>query len=218
MARPVLPKGKVPRATQAEQNAAEVIRNASRGPYGRARRRAPSRSGRRPSTGCRRRGDGRSGLSVAVVPEVTVRNVPLPECSWMPVPFGMNQLNQLNRPNRLDQVNRWGSLVLTGGRPVRLRLARLYHMRESAEPHRGLAHAAHDRRRCPGSPARAFVLTGWDAVGTLRPCAWGVPGLLCVSINRMRAGSATAIHAFPCLRGAPPDPTHPTAWVGKVPG
>lgn len=33
----------------------------------------------------------------------------------------------------------------------------------------------------------AVVLTEVDALGTLRPCAWGVPGLLCVSSAAQRA-------------------------------
>ena len=46
----------------------------------------------------------------------------------------------------------------------------------------------------------AFVLTQVDEVGTLRPCAWGVPGLRCVPTSAARAsGPATAICASPAF-------------------
>ena len=48
---------------------------------------------------------------------------------------------------------------------------------------------------------RAFVLTGVGAVGTLRPCAWGVPWPSCVPSNRTGAVSmATAICALSASR------------------
>lgn len=41
--------------------------------------------------------------------------------------------------------------------------------------------------RAAPSSWTAFVLTGVREVGTLRPCAWGVPGLVCVSSTAWRA-------------------------------
>ncbi len=67
--------------------------------------------------------------------------------------------------------------------------------------------------------AVAFVLTGVHAIGTLRPCAWGVPGLLCVSSTARAASKGHRnLCSFPPRGGGPPDSTHPTAWVGEVPG
>lgn len=67
--------------------------------------------------------------------------------------------------------------------PHRL-LAHAHRVRASEGLRSGLGRAATGLRVLRAVGAGAFVLTGVDAVGTLRPCAWGVPGLLCVSINR----------------------------------
>ncbi len=67
--------------------------------------------------------------------------------------------------------------------------------------------------------AGAFVLTDVRTVGTLRPCAWGVPGLACVSSAAVRVRQRPPQSAsVAALRGRPQYSTHPTAWVGNVPG
>lgn len=65
---------------------------------------------------------------------------------------------------------------------------------------------------------RPFVLTAANAIGTLRPCAWGVPWpRACLPPHRGRMwpphfASPTASRAELAVS------THPTAWVGGVPG
>lgn len=70
------------------------------------------------------------------------------------------------------------------------------------------------------SPARAFVLTAANAIGTLRPCAWGVPWPSCVPSDRngSRYRPPQICASFCTCGGSPRDSTHPTAWVGDVPG
>lgn len=69
------------------------------------------------------------------------------------------------------------------------------------------------------SPWTAFVLTEVREVGTLRPCAWGVPWLACVPSNRKASRNRPPQSApFPPRGGNLQHSTHPTAWVGDVPG
>jgi hypothetical protein len=60
-----------------------------------------------------------------------------------------------------------------------------------------------------------FVLTQLREVGTLKPCAWGVPGLGCVSSTawRVRKWLPQSVFLLPSSRGVQCS-THPTAWVG----
>lgn len=69
------------------------------------------------------------------------------------------------------------------------------------------------------SPWTAFVLTEVREVGTLRPCAWGVPWLACVPSNRKASRNRPPQSApFPPRGGNLQHSTHPTAWVGDVSG